>query len=72
MTRRLLTILVLLAPALALAACGGGGGYGGDLYIDGSEIKDTPSLGNLEQGLGGDQNPQPYVNNPLLDSAQQG
>jgi hypothetical protein len=67
MTKRLLAIILVLSPALALGACGGGGGYGGDLYIDGSEIKPTPSLSSLKNGLEGDETEHPYTENPLLD-----
>jgi hypothetical protein len=71
MTHRLLLIFLALGPAIALTSCGGGGGYGGDLYIDGSKIKQTPSLSNLKEGLAGDPDTQPYTINPLLNTAPQ-
>ena len=70
MTKRQLTIILALGPALALGACGGGSSYGGDLYIDGSQVEDTPSLSRLRDGLQGMPSPQPYVENPLLQQVQ--
>jgi hypothetical protein len=71
MTHRLPLIVLALCPAIALSACGGGGGYGGDLYIDGTKIRETPSLSSLKEGLAGDQDTQPYVVNPLLNAMPQ-